>query len=277
MACNIDAVRIFQTIITLVCIRNAMTSSNKNGMLKTVENAFEILRTLQEQRGSGVTELARQLDMPKGTVHAYLRTLENEGIVISDDDGYYVSLKLFEMSGRVRDEANLYSYGRDSADYLAEKTGELVHLGVEQQGIIYYIYRARGSSAMKTTTPVGHARPIHATAAGKAILAGLPEVRTTDLLDRCDFEKLTKHTISSREELMAQLRRVDDRGYAVNDQEEIIGSRTIAVQVSAPQQDTIGAICLSGPASRLDEAYVSELVPQLKEVANRIEVNCQRK
>jgi DNA-binding IclR family transcriptional regulator len=253
-----------------------MTSSNEEGTLKTVENAFEILRELQEQRGAGVTELARRLDMPKGTVHAYLRTLESEGFVINDGDGYRVSLKLFEMSGRVRDEVDLYSYGRDSADQLAEKTGELVHLGVEQQGIIYYIYRARGSSAMKTTTPVGHARPIHATAAGKAILAGLPDDETTALLDQCEFEKLTEHTISSREELLSQLRRADDRGYAMNDQEEIIGSRTIAVQVSAPQQDTIGAICLSGPASRLDEAYVSDLVPQLKEVANRIEVNLQR-
>jgi DNA-binding IclR family transcriptional regulator len=253
-----------------------MTASEKQGTLKTVENAFEILKELLEQRGAGVTELARRLDMPKGTVHAYLRTLHNEGIVINDGDGYRVSLKLFEMSGRVRDEVDLYSYGRDSADQLAEKTGELVHLGIEQQGVIYYMYRGRGSSAMKTTTPVGHARPIHATAAGKAILAGLPEEETMTLLDQCDFEKLTEHTISSREELLSQLRHAETQGYAMNDQEEIIGSRTVAVQVSAPQQDSVGAICLSGPASRLDESYVSELVPQLKEVANRIEVNFQR-
>lgn len=253
-----------------------MTQSENERMLKTVENACEILRMLQARQGIGVTELARELDTPKGTVHAYLRTLDSEGLIINDGSEYRTSLRLFEMGGRVRDEIGLYSFGQDPANRLADITGELVHLAVEQQGRVYYIYRAHGSKAMKTTTPVGHTRPIHATAAGKAILTELPKPRTEALLDECEFEPLTEHTISSRTAFVPELNRVEERGYAVNDQEEIIGSRTLAASVSGPQKENIGAVCLSGPASRFDEEHASDLVPQLKEVTNRIEVNLQR-
>ena len=255
-----------------------MTDDSSGGgrTLNTIENAVEILETLQELDGAGVTELAEQFDLTKGTMHTYLKTLDRQGLLVKNGTEYRVSLKVFEIGGRVRDGLAMYTSGRDPADRLAEDTGELVHLALEQQGVIHYVYQIHGSEAMKTTTPVGHTRPLHATAAGKTILAMLSDERRDALLQCCRFQALTAHTIDEREDLIEELDQVKERGYAINDREEIVGSRTLATPVSDSTGEVVGAVCLSGPASRFQEAYVSELVPQVKETANHIEVNLQR-
>jgi DNA-binding IclR family transcriptional regulator len=271
-------VRISQTVISVALVTLYMPhSTEKEGRtLKTVEKAFKVLSVLQEWDGAGVTELARAFDVTKGTMHTYLKTLNEEGHVVKIDDEYRVSLKLFEMGGRTRNKQPIYIYGRDAAEHLAEQTGELVHLGVEQRGTMYYIYRARGSNAMKTTTPVGHTRPIHATAGGKSILAALPDTQASTILDSCTFESLTKHTIDNRDEFNEELERVREHGYATNNQEEVIGSKTIAAAVNDPTGSIAGTVCLSGPSSRLQEEYLSELIALVKETANHIEVSLQR-
>lgn len=244
--------------------------------LKTIENACNIVLTLQKRNGAGVTELAEEFDVGKGTMHTYLSTLREEGIVIQDTDNYYVSLKLFEIGGRVRNRQPIYEYGCDSADSLAVKSGELVHLGLKQRGQMNYIYQANGSDAMKTTTPVGFTRPMHGTAGGKAILATLDEDQANDIIDDCEFEQLTEHTISDREELLAELETVREQGYALSDEEEVVGARTVATTVISPNGNILGAICLSGPVSRFEGEYLDKMVALVKETANHIEVNVQR-
>lgn len=255
-----------------------MSRSTENGgrTLKTVEKAFNVLGVLQDREGAGVTELAHAFDVTKGTMHTYLKTLNEEGLVVKTNGEYRVSLRLFEMGGRTRNKQPIYIYGRDAAEHLAEQTGELVHLGVEQRSTMYYIYRARGSNAMKTTTPVGHTRPIHATAGGKSILAALPDKQTSTILDSCAFESLTEHTIDNRDEFDEALQQVREQGYATNNQEEVIGSKTIAAAVNDPTGSIAGTVCLSGPSSRLQGEYLSELIPLVKETANHIEVSLQR-
>ncbi|MFB6187002.1 MAG: IclR family transcriptional regulator C-terminal domain-containing protein, partial [Halobacteriaceae archaeon] len=63
---------------------------------------------------------------------------------------------------------------------------------------------------------IGARRLPHANAAGKAILAHLPEDVVHDILDRTGLPEHTKHTITSRKELFDELDSIRERGYAVN-------------------------------------------------------------
>jgi DNA-binding IclR family transcriptional regulator len=117
---------------------------------------------------------------------------------------------------------------------------------------------------------------MHATAGGKAILANIDEDQANELIDDCEFEQLTEHTISDREELLAEFETVREQGYALNDEEEVVGARTLATTITRPDGSILGVICLSGPVSRFEGEYLREMVPLLKETANHIEVNIQR-
>jgi IclR family acetate operon transcriptional repressor len=78
----------------------------------------------------------------------------------------------------------------------------------------------------------------------------------------------TDRTITEPDVLLAELARVRERGYAVDDSEQEIGVRCLAVSV--PDAPTAAAISISGPAGRVTDTATDKIVPVLREVAHRL-------
>lgn len=242
--------------------------------IKSARVAFQIVEMLKELDGAGVSELARQLNMPKSTTHNYLSTLEESDYLIKEDGIYYVGVRFLELGSYVRNRRKIYEISKPEVCDLAEETGELANLLIEEHGKGTYLQRARGAHAVHVEVPEGTRVPLYCTGLGKSILAHLPEERVETIIEREGIEQITPNTVTDRETLFDQLDEIRDRGYALDDEERIQGLRCVAAPILSTDDRVLGAISVAGPSNRISgERYRETLPNKVLETVNVIELN----
>lgn len=242
--------------------------------IKAVDNTATILGKLAELDSAGVTELANQLDITKGTVHNHLSTLEENELVVRDDDKFRLGLRFFELGEQIKAQHQIYDVAVPEVDKLAAETGELGNILVEEHGRGIYLYRAKGENALTLDTGVGSRVYLHQTGLGKAILAHLPEERVESILDEHGLEPSTQHTMTTRADLFDHLEQIRDQGYAIDREERAEGIRCVAAPVITNDSVVRGAVSVAGPASRMHGDYLeSTIVDMVKRAANVISIN----
>ena len=243
--------------------------------VKSLETAFRILEALETLDAPGVTEVADEVGVAKSTVFDHLRTLEdNDFVVRTADRGYEIGLRFLDYGGRVRSDMPLYEIGKVEVEKLADETGELVNLVVEEHGLGVYLDYVKGSNAINLDTYVGKREHLHNTAFGKAMLAFMPETRVDEIVAKHGFPQETERSVSNREELDERLERVRERGFAVDREERLAGLRCVAVPIKGGDDGVLGAVSISGPTSRLqDDRLLNELSNETMRTANILEIN----
>lgn len=242
--------------------------------IMAVENTVTILKKVAELNGAGVTELADHLDITKGTVHNHLSTLEENELVVKDGDQFRLGLRFFEFGEQIKDQYKIYEVGVPEVDKLAEETGELGNILVEEHGQGIYLYRAKGENALSLDTGIGSRVYLHQTGLGKAILAHLPEERVDEIINEHGLESNTKHTLTTRDALCEDLEQIRERGYALDMEERGEGIRCVAAPVITNDGIVRGAVSVAGPASRMHGEHVESTVSDLvKRAANVISIN----
>lgn len=242
--------------------------------LRTTENTIQIVAALKELDGAGVTELATYLSMSKSTVHDHLVTLRKHDYVTKDGNSYEIGLRFFEMGEYARKRRKIYEVARPEVTDLAEETGELANLMVEEHGRGVYLHRARGAKAVTLDTHTGKRRYLHNTALGKAILAYLSEDRIQEILDRHGLPAATPNTITDRDQLHKKLAEIRERGVAYCGQERVEGLQCVAAPVLGRADEVLGAISVAAPTTRLTGKRFEDEIPELVlQAANVVEIN----
>lgn len=244
--------------------------------VKTAETSFAILEQLKraDEEALGVTELARRLELAKSTVHRHVATLEQTGFVARADGGYRVGLRLLDYGLYARNQHDLFRIARPKVEELAEETGEKVWCITEEQGRSVHLFGASGKRSVQTSARAGAWGYLHQHAAGKAILAHLSSDRARAIVDAHGLPAKTPGTLTDRDELFEQLKRIADRGYAFNREESVTGLHAVGAPVTDSEGDAIGAISISGPANRLKDEWLTDELPDLLLGAtNEIEIN----
>ncbi len=275
-----DGVYQIRTAITVEAFDSRMTDQPTTASprtLKTVARAFDVVRALEELDGAGVTELAEHLDLSKSVVYNYLTTLRDEKFVVKEGDTYSLSLQFLLVGEYVRNQNVLYRIGKGEVEELAEKTGEYAHLSTEQHGLSVNLYKVSGEKAVGSdyqTSKLQRADYLHFSATGKAILAHLPRERVNWIVDTYGLPRKTEETITDRDALFAELEHVRERGYALNDEEEIKGLQAVGAPVRNRHGRVLGSVSVSGPVKRMnDPDYHRTVVESVVNAANVIEVN----
>jgi DNA-binding IclR family transcriptional regulator len=247
--------------------------------LKTVDTTVEIMRSLEELDGAGVTELADHLDISKAAVYNHLATLRENRLVVQEGTTYKLSLRFLALGEYVKHQSDLYNAGKEETDKLADETGEFAHLMAEEYGRGIHIYKGEGENAVgKDYLTLNLEKPdyMHYTSTGKAVLAYLPESRVSEIVEEHGLPARTENTITTEERLFEELAEIRDRGYATNDEEEIKGLRAVGAPVRDNEDDVLGAISVSAPVSRMkDEAFRQAIPEKVKRAANVIELNIE--
>jgi DNA-binding IclR family transcriptional regulator len=242
--------------------------------VKAAETTFEIIQALKELDGAGVTELATHLDLPKSTVHNYLSTLHQEEYIVKSGSEYEVGIKFLELGNYARDRMRIYEIAKPEIDSLADQTGELVNLLVEEHGKGVYIYQAAGQQSVRVDSSVGSRVYLHATAFGKAMLANYSPERVDRIIESHGLPQFTDRTSATRAELESDFETIRDQGYAIDDEERLSGLRCIGTEIKANDGRVLGGVSISGPVNRLNGSYLREELPDiLLETANVIELN----
>lgn len=205
------------------------------------------------------------------TIHRLIRTLVAQGYVRQDTARRYTLgprlIRLGETAGRL-----LGSWARPYLAELMEATGETANLAVLEGGEVVYVGQVQSRRSMRMFTEVGRRVQPHCTGVGKALLAQLDEAEARGVLGTQPLQSHTPYTVTDQGELFAQLAVARERGYVVDDQEQEIGVRCIAVAV--PGAPTPTALSVSGPEARIRaleaQAGNTALVPVMRQIASRL-------
>lgn len=248
--------------------------TNTPRKIEAVQKTCRIIRALQRQGDTGITELSEEVGFSKSTIHGHLATLIDEGLVVKDGHTYRLSLRFLDISESIKDRVAKHDIVKNQVRDLADETGEVVHFGVEENGRIVYVAKSVGDSAVQTESRIGKRMPMHSTSLGKAILAELPHDEVERIIQRHRLTERTKNTLTSIDELHDELDATAERGYSIDNEENIPGVRCIGMAVSVPEAGVLGALSISGPSQRMtDDRIGNELHEIIAEAANLIEVN----
>ncbi|ATW89381.1 IclR family transcriptional regulator [Halohasta litchfieldiae] len=205
------------------------------------QTSVRILETLIDLDGGGVTAVAEALGRSKSSVHNHLETLTGLGFVVKDDHEYRVSLRFLHIGSYARQQYPIYTAGIDEVVQLSTAANCSAGIVVLEADSVICLHHRLGPNTGTPRVGAGDQLPLH-TAAGKAILAALPEARREDLLADHAFDAGTEQSYSSRAELDAELQTVTARGLAVDREEWYPDMRGIAAAVEAPDGSVRGAI-----------------------------------
>lgn len=229
----------------------SMNDQERTG-IKSVEHSLGIIEQLREHGPIGVSDLAKEVNMPKSTVHVHLQTLRNWGYVVQTDGKYEVGLRFLETGSIVRRRNSLYRAAREEVDQLATEVEEAANLGIEQDGQRVILYKSEFGEAIYDNTSTGEFTYMHWTSIGKAILANLPDERIDEIVDRYGLPKATEQTITDRKHLFNEVEQVREQGFAVENEEHRNGVVAVAVPLFDTEADAVvGALSVSGPRQRL--------------------------
>lgn len=243
--------------------------------LKTIETAVEIVDIIQQNDGAELDDIVQQLGLAQSTVYGYVKTLENRGYLIHETGTYHLGLEFLNKGGHIRTRKREYDFIIEKVDDLVDRTAERAQFIVEENGRGYYLHTATGDNAVHVDARIGKKIHLHASSAGKALLAALPDERVDQILDQWGTPSYTKSTLTTPGDLFAELESIRERGYAISDQESIEGLRAIGVVIQPDETvEPIGAISLSGPAHRLKGEWFEQEIPDIvRGIVNEIELD----
>jgi DNA-binding IclR family transcriptional regulator len=242
-------------------------------MVQSVQRAVQILRELAAGGPRlGVTELAERVGVAKPTVHALLRTLEGEGLVVQDAETgkYQLGPGLLMLGNAYLDTQELRARSLTWADALANRSGEAVWVAVLTGDHVFVVHHAFRPEGAVQILEVGASIPWSTCALGKAIVAFLPPDQRKALLDG-ELPALTGWSITDPQAVAEQLDAVVKSGYALEDQESALGDAGIAAPVFDRSGGVAGAIGIVGPIERLfEDSARQEHVVAVREVARHL-------
>lgn len=230
-----------------------------NGV-QVLTRAAHIMRLLSEHPdGLTFTELANLVGLPRSTVHRIVGTLEEEGFVVTLPSGRLrlgpALIRLAVTSRReLRHEVAPY------LEALSHELNETVDLAVLDGGEVLFIDQHAPRRRLRIVSEIGARFPVHCTANGKALLAGLSDDEVARMLPR-RLEALTPNTITDRNQLLHELATVRAHGYAIDDEEHRLGICAVGVAVSDMAGST-AAVTVVVPTARFhgnEQRIISEL------------------
>lgn len=234
----------------------------RSGGVQSLDRAFALLEHMAAAGGDvALSELATRSGLPLPTIHRIIRTLVSSGYVRQLPSRRYALgprlIGLGESASRM-----LGAWARPHLAELVEQVGETANMATLDGDRVVYVAQVPSRHSMRMFTEVGRRVPVHSTGVGKALLAQLPPDRVAELLDRTGMPAETDHTITDPDVLTAELDRIRAQGYAVDDGEQEVGVRCVAVPV--PDGPSMTAVSVSGPEARVSWELVSRTAPLLQ-------------
>ncbi len=253
----------------------ATSSGEGTGALEKALDVLDAIGAAPE--GLGQSELADRLDLPRTTVYRLLATLVARGLVRRDPlrKVYCLGFRCFEMARQAYAMPDLVAAAALELRALRDLTGETSYLAALDGREVISLERCDGAHSQRSAAVLGQRKPVHCTSQGKAILSAMPDEARDAIVREAVLKPLTPLTITDRRRLQAELRITKARGYAIDDEEIVLGVRCVGAPVVDAAGQVRGAISVAGPAYRLTRARLELLGPEVADAARRIGAQLQ--
>ena len=247
----------------------AKTQGNQSSvkLLKVFEH---LILKREPQR---LLDIAKELNMNSSTALRFLTTLVNEGYVDQNEETlkYFPTYKICALANKVDNYVDIRTIARPYMEQLAKIFGESVCMAVEENMKSVYIEVIRESNqALMMVQSVGNAVPMHCTGNGKVMLLNYSEEELDKLIRVEGLARYTEHTLTSKWQLMRELEKIRERGYAYDEEERELGARCIAFPIYNYTGRVVAGLSVTGPKNRLMDELVAPKIEDFRRISMEI-------
>jgi len=214
----------------------------------SLERALKLLEIIGRTPG-GLTnkEISGQLHIATSSSSYILSRLERDGYVNRDETGRYkIGLKVLALASGVLRELGFHHIAGPVLHRLTEATRLSSYMGVLERSRLLIVEKVESSEFVKTEVDIGTELPAHSTAMGKMLIAHLPQHQLNELLEGFELEAPTPHTIQSKPELARRLQVIRRQGFSVSEEEQYLGTRSVAAPILDARGSVKAAIGVAG-------------------------------
>lgn len=241
-------------------------------MINTVLKAVKVLDLLAGNQGMTLSEIARTLGLPKSSAHAILETLAAEKLVEREDGSgrFHLGVRLVELGNRANLELDICRIAAPFLNGLNLEFDETVHLTVLDRDEVLYVDCIESKRRLRTYSVIGVRAPLYCTSVGKAILAFQKDDEIRRIAREKGLKRITPTTIDTEDKLFAEVARIRELGFAVDDMEHEDHLRCVGAPIRNARGEVFASLSVSGPAERNTRERVESMAPMVMQAASEI-------
>lgn len=239
------------------------------GTVQALDRGLQLLSLLSRENRISLSTLAMQAGMPPSTAHRLLMTLQNQRFAEFDErtQEWMIGVEAFRVGSGFLKRINLIEASRDVMHRLMSETGETANLAIADNGDVVFVTQVETNNPIRAFFRPGTRSPMHASGAGKALLAQLSTDELESLLQKKGLPEFTPRTLTHPGDLMADLELCRARGWSFDDEERYAGMRCIAAPVFNAHGEAVAGISVSGPSARFTDDSISRLSSAVRRAA----------
>lgn len=246
-------------------------TKEQKSVAPALTKGFAILDLIAREPGLSFAAIRDRLGLPNSSCHHLITTLCQVGALqVRSDRGYVLGLRLFELGAMAANQRQLHDLALPMLKRLAQDVELTCHLGVMEGAEAVYLLKVEGNREIRVNTWVGKRLSLHSSSLGKVLLAGLPENELEQILAQVSWERKTPHSIVDPNVFRSHLQTVRERGWAIDDEEDLINIRCVAAPVRDMQGHVVAAISAVGTVLDISQGRFEELATTLCATAQEI-------
>lgn len=239
----------------------------------SIAHGFNVIKAFDAEHSQlRLSQVAERTGMSRAGARRYLLTLVHLGYVRQHERLFRLSPKVLELGYAYLSSVQLSTIAQPYIESLRDQTDETMALAVLDDGFIVHIARANSSKLIAPMLTIGRRFPAVYTSTGRVLIAMKSDEEIDEIIRKSDLTPPTPLSLSSESEIRAALRKVKRNGYAIGNQENEIGIRTLAVPVSNRSGEVVAAIdVLTNIATVTNQQLIRNFLPLLKAAAADME------
>ena len=250
--------------------KEADLTALKTPTVPALERGLRILEIVAKSRnGQTFSQLARQLDYPKSSIHTLLVTFERLGYLqrLESSGRYVAGLNLVRIANAASQGINLRMRAGPVLCDLAQRTRLTTHMAILDRNEALLVAKVEPYGTAPVATWIGKRIDYHCTSLGKALIAWLSEDEINQIVKEHRMLRHNEHTIGTMARLKQELLQIRQIGYAVDDEEEEIGYRCVGAPVTGVSGAVEAAVSISGTVDQIPLGDIARLGSLVQEAA----------
>lgn len=227
----------------------------ENALIQSVDRALSLLEFIATHPESplSLTELAAYMKMDKSSIFRLLATLTKHGLVRQEENRktYRLGYSVFSLASSLYNQMKITQVVSPFLRRIAQESKENAHLAVRSGSFAVFIDREQGSNLISANTNIGDTEELHCTAVGKCLISDFSLEDLSHLFGQKALEQYTETTIVQLPALLAELKKVQSQGYAVDMEEYNPNVVCLAGPIQSYNGKIVAAVGISGPKDRM--------------------------
>ncbi|MGF6293031.1 IclR family acetate operon transcriptional repressor [Paraburkholderia youngii] len=244
---------------------------------QSLERGLDVMELLNaSQEPMGPREISRRLGLSPAIVQRLLNTLTAKHYLRRDPvtRRYSIGYQMLSMGAALMARDTLLLETRRELQLLADSMRIDGYLGVLQDKTAMYLLCVDGKGPVTVRVQPGSPIGLHNTAIGKAILSSFPDDQALELLRIEPLEQSTAKTITDPEKLVASLHKIRTDGYALIEDEQVMGISSVGALVGDVSGQMRTAISVAYSKHFSPELARQNVIEAVVTAASRITRNC---